>query len=130
MVLIRESMTGSSNPRHLVSGGCHDSDDINEEEENEANPDRERGDQASYERFQALFWGTQKLQAGQLREVTVWPVWMARQVARRSPLSADSPASLAELRQRPLGDSSSGSANHLEQPWATELRVLKRQGEK
>lgn len=123
-------MTGSPNPRHLVSGGCHDSDDINEEEEDDANPGRERGDQVSYERFQELFWGTQKLQAGQLREVIVWPVWMARQVARRSPLSADPPASLAELRQRPLGDSSSGSANRLVPPWATELRFLKRQGKK
>lgn len=68
-------------------------------------------------------------QAGQLREVTVWPVWMARQVARRH-LSADPPASLAELRQRPLGDSSSESANHLVQSWVTELRFLKRQGKK
>ena len=39
MVVIRESVTASPNPRHLVSGCCPDGDHINEEEE-EANPDR------------------------------------------------------------------------------------------
>lgn len=35
-------MTAPPNPRHAVSGGCHNGDHIDEAEEDEANPDRER----------------------------------------------------------------------------------------
>ena len=44
---IRGSMTVPPNPRHSVSGGCHNGGHIDEEEEDEANPAKDRGDQVS-----------------------------------------------------------------------------------
>lgn len=121
-------MTIPSSPKLLVTGGCHDGDHINDEDEDDDTKPERKEQPGEPRKGMRDLKNSSWVHRSSLTS-NPWPVWMARQVAHQSPLSADPPASLAELRQGPLGDSSSGTANQLVQSWAIEIRLLKRQGD-
>lgn len=129
VVVMTESMTAYPNPWHLRSGGHHYGGHTNDkEEDDEANPDKERGRQLGQPKEGMRdFKNATEAHRGCITSDT-WAVWMAREVAHHSyPSATEPPASLAELRQGPPADSSSGPANQLAQSQATGIRFPKRQ---